>query len=99
MNQELEDLHAGLESALTALKVQGRMAVISYHSLEDRIVKNFMRDKSKACQCPKAIPVCVCEVLQRLRLVNRKVIKPSVKEVDRNRRSRSARLRVAEKIG
>ena len=99
VNQELEDLHAGLESALTALKVQGRMAVISYHSLEDRIVKNFMRDKSKACQCPKAIPVCVCEVLQRLRLVNRKVIKPSVKEVDRNRRSRSARLRVAEKIG
>jgi len=98
VNRELEDLRLGLESAMTALKPNGRMVVISYHSLEDRIVKNFMRDKAQTCNCPKAVPVCVCDLIKELHIVNKKVIKPDLNEVNNNRRSRSARMRIAEKI-
>lgn len=98
VNQELEDLIRGLDAALSLLKSEGRMAVIAYHSLEDRIVKNFMRDKAKSCDCPKTVPVCICDISPQLKLINRKVIKPHINEINNNRRSRSARLRVAEKI-
>ena len=72
--------------------------MISYHSLEDRIVKNFMRDKAQTCNCPKTVPVCVCDLIKELHIVNKKVIKPDLNEVNNNRRSRSARMRIAEKI-
>ncbi len=98
VNGELDDLKVGLVGALSLLEKNGRMAVISYHSLEDRIVKNFMRDNSQFCECSKNIPVCVCDLEPELRLINRKVITPSKEEIDGNRRSRSARLRIAEKI-
>ncbi len=98
VNRELEHLQRVLEQSLDLLGVGGRLAVISYHSLEDRIVKQFMRRESTDCLCPPETPVCICGHTATLRLVNRKVIMPSDDEVRRNPRSRSARLRVAERV-
>ncbi len=98
VNRELEHLQRALEESLDLLGVNGRLAVISYHSLEDRIVKQFMRRESTDCLCPPEAPVCICGHTASLRLVNRKVVTPSDDEVTRNPRSRSARLRVAERI-
>ena len=84
--------------SLDLLGVGGRLAVISYHSLEDRIVKQFLRRESTDCLCPPETPVCICGHTATLRLVNRKVVTPSDDEVRRNPRSRSARLRVAERV-
>ena len=99
VNEELRNLETGLEEALSLLGFGGRLVVISYHSLEDRIVKRFMQRESKDCICPPGMPECVCGHTASLRLVNRRVITPSVEEVRRNPRSRSARLRVAERVG
>jgi len=96
VNHELEHLKSALEQALELLGFEGRLVVISYHSLEDRIVKEFMRRESKDCICPPALPVCVCHHKARLRLVTKKVVTPSPEEIKLNSRSRSARLRVAE---
>ena len=80
------------------LKPGGRIAVISFHSLEDRFVKRYFRQLSQGCICPPQQPICTCDARAALRLVTRKVIKASEEEIAQNPRSRSARLRVAEKI-
>ena len=98
VNQELEHLQAALKQAISLLGFEGRLVVISYHSLEDRIVKRLMQQESKDCICPPNTPVCVCEHTACLRLVNKKVITPSSTEVRLNPRSRSAKLRIAERI-
>ena len=98
VNQELKALEAFLPTALDALNPGGRLAVIAFHSLEDRIVKQFFRKESKDCICPPEIPQCVCEHKKQLREINRRPIRPEDKEILENPRSRSAKLRVAEKI-
>ena len=98
VNRELQHLEAGLEKAVSLLGYGGRLVVISYHSLEDRIVKRFMHRESSDCICPPNTPVCVCGHKASLRLVNKRVITPAADEVRLNPRSRSARLRAAERI-
>ncbi|MBI4284915.1 MAG: 16S rRNA (cytosine(1402)-N(4))-methyltransferase RsmH [Chloroflexi bacterium] len=98
VNRELENLRAALKQAVGLLGHGGRLVVISYHSLEDRIVKQLMLAESRDCLCPPEIPTCVCGHKATLKLVNKKPIVPSPDEVERNPRSRSARLRAAERI-
>lgn len=98
VNQELEHLESALRQAVNLLGLEGRLVVLSYHSLEDRIVKQFMQREAKDCLCPPGLPTCVCGHTASLRLVKKKVITPSPVEVQINQRSRSARLRVAERI-
>jgi 16S rRNA (cytosine1402-N4)-methyltransferase len=98
VNRELESLQLALEQALNLVGFGGRIVVISFHSLEDRLVKDFFRREAQDCLCPPEVPQCVCGHVARLRLVSRKVIKPSPLEVQDNPRSRSARMRVAERI-
>jgi len=98
VNQELKALEAFLPTALDALNPGGRLAVIAFHSLEDRIVKQFFRKESKDCICPPEIPQCACGHKKQLREINRRPIRPEDKEILENPRSRSAKLRVAEKI-
>ena len=98
VNRELENLQAGLEASVALLRPGGRLAVISYHSLEDRIVKNFMAHQSAVCVCPPGLPECVCNREPALAVVNRRIIRPAGDEVAFNPRSRSARLRVARRI-
>src|SRR3990167_2313481 len=98
VNDELGNLKKFLPQAHDILKPGGRLAVISFHSLEDRIVKNFFRDESRDCLCPPEIPACQCGHTARLRRVTKSPITPSAAEQDKNRASRSAKLRVAEKI-
>ena len=98
VNRELEHLEAGLAAVLEVLAPGGRLAVISYHSLEDRMVKEWLRRESGVCVCPPGLPVCGCGRRARLRLMGRRVIRPSAAEVAANPRSRSARLRAAERI-
>lgn len=98
VNQELEHLESALRQALNLLGFEGRLVVISYHSLEDRIVKQFMQRESRDCICPPGTPACVCGHKASLRLINKKVITPALAEVRDNPRSRSARLRAAERI-
>ena len=98
VNREVEVLGAGLAGALAALRPGGRLAVISYHSGEDRIVKRFMARESRDCVEEPLPPVCTCGHLAQLRLLAKRGITPTADEVRRNRRARSARLRVAEKL-
>ncbi len=98
VNQELENLELALERALNILGSGGRIVVISYHSLEDRLVKDFLRREAKWCICPPGMPACICEHTPRLRSGSSKAIKPSPAEVQANPRSRSARMRVGERI-
>ena len=98
VNDELGALQSAIEQAVSLLGHGGRLCIISYQSLEDRIVKNFMRKESSECICPPETPVCRCSHRQSLKLVPRRVIKPSESEIESNPRSRSARLRVAERI-
>ena len=98
VNRELENLEMALEQAVNLLGFEGRLVVISYHSLEDRIVKQFMQRESRDCICPPGTPVCICKHTARLSLINRKAITPSLQEIQRNPRSRSAKLRAAERI-
>jgi len=98
VNQELENLEQALSKAVNLLGVGGRLVVISYHSLEDRIVKRYMQKEAKDCICPPEALVCNCGHQASLRLVNKKVIVPSNEEIRSNPRSRSAKLRIAEKI-
>src|SRR5579863_3982854 len=99
VNDELGELERALPAALEMLRPHGRLAVISFHSLEDRIVKRFLRDGEHGCTCPPDFPVCACGATPLLRAVPRRAIRPSEAEVARNPRSASARLRVAVKIG
>jgi len=97
VNRELESLERGLAGALGLLRPGGRLVVISYHSLEDRIVKRFFAAERRGCTCPPELPVCVCGRRPRLRLVGRQPQRPTPQETHRNPRSRSARLRAAER--
>ena len=104
VNTELKDLESGLLSSPSLLKTSdsekenslGRLAVIAFHSLEDRIVKQFIKTESTDCLCSKKQPICTCEHTASLRAVNRKPLVPSLDEISNNPRSRSAKLRVAE---
>ncbi|MCG8608502.1 16S rRNA (cytosine(1402)-N(4))-methyltransferase RsmH, partial [bacterium] len=96
VNRELDNLTDVLGVALKHLKVGGRIVVISYHSLEDRIVKEFFREESPHCICPPETPVCICGEPGRLKILTKKPIRASENEIQRNRRSRSAKLRAAE---
>ncbi|HET9782442.1 MAG TPA: 16S rRNA (cytosine(1402)-N(4))-methyltransferase RsmH [Candidatus Dormibacteraeota bacterium] len=98
VNDELGQIETGLRAALTTLKPGGRMATISFHSLEDRLVKSFFNVESKDCICPPQQPVCTCGHRATLRIVTRHPVRPSEEEVAANPRARSARLRVAEKL-
>ena len=98
VNQELEHLEATLKQAINLLGFGGRLVVISYHSLEDRIVKQFMQQESKDCICPPGTPICICGHTACLKLINKKAITPSLAEVQLNPRSRSAKLRAAERL-
>ena len=98
VNHELESLEAGLPAAFAMLRPGGRIAVISFHSLEDRIVKRFFRDRVKGCTCPPELPVCVCGKEPGARVLTPKPVRPSANEVDDNPRAASARLRVAVRV-
>jgi 16S rRNA (cytosine1402-N4)-methyltransferase len=98
VNRELENLELALRQALNLLGFGGRLVVISYHSLEDRVVKQVMRRAATDCICPPEVPVCVCGHAASVKLVNKRVITPSHEEVQVNPRSRSARLRAVERI-
>ena len=98
VNDELEQLKLALQGVIGLLNSTARLVVISFHSLEDRIVKTFFRDEQKGCSCPPKIPMCICRRTQTLKILTRKPIVPSEEEVARNPRSISAKLRVAERI-
>lgn len=98
VNGELESIRPALEGAVEKLNKGGRIAVISFHSLEDRIVKQTFADLARGCTCPPDFPVCVCGKKPIIKLVNRKPILPTEKEAEENPRSRSAKLRIAEKL-
>jgi len=98
VNSELQNLKAALNQAINLLRPGGRLVAISYHSLEDRIVKEFMRREASSCICPPGTVVCRCGHIPTLRLITKKVIKPSTLEVKSNPRSRSAKLRIAERL-
>jgi 16S rRNA (cytosine1402-N4)-methyltransferase len=98
VNRELETLPAALAGAVEVLRTDGRLAVISYHSLEDRIVKRFIAAERRGCVCPPEAPVCVCGRKPRLAVVGPQPRRPSDAEVARNPRSRSARLRAARRL-
>jgi 16S rRNA (cytosine1402-N4)-methyltransferase len=98
VNEELDALAEGLAAAVDLLRPGGRLVVLSYHSLEDRIVKRFFNAERRGCTCPPEAPVCVCGRSPRLRLVTRPSMTPTAEEVEANPRARSARLRAAERL-
>jgi 16S rRNA (cytosine1402-N4)-methyltransferase len=97
VNGELEALQAALPQAITALRPHGRLGVVAFHSLEDRQVKQLFQHEAQGCICPPRLPQCVCRRRPRLTVLTRKPLTPTAQEVERNPRSRSARLRVSEK--
>ena len=99
VNDELHHIEKGLESAIPLLKTGGKMMVISYHSLEDRIVKQLFKKYSGKCVCPPKTPVCHCGKVKLVRPVFSKPLRPDNEEIAKNSRARSARLRVAERVG
>ncbi|NLF63766.1 MAG: 16S rRNA (cytosine(1402)-N(4))-methyltransferase RsmH [Chloroflexi bacterium] len=98
VNEELRELEEGLPAAIGLLRPGGRVAVISFHSLEDRFVKNLFRDLARDCVCPPGQPVCTCNTVPQVKVLTRKAVMPGDTEIEMNPRSRSARLRVAEKL-
>ena len=98
VNEELDALQEGLAAAVDLLRPGGRLVVLSYHSLEDRIVKRFIAAERRGCVCPPELPVCVCGRDPRLRLLTPKPVSPAASEVEANPRARSARLRAAERL-
>lgn len=96
VNRELDNLKVALEQTINLLRFRGRLVVISYHSLEDRIVKEFMRREASSCLCPPGTIVCRCGHVPSLKLISRKVIRPTSLEIESNPRSRSAKMRIAE---
>ena len=98
VNDELGPLKQALEDAVSLLDDGGRLCVIAFHSLEDRIVKTAIAARENGCTCPREAPVCTCGFVQTLKSVKRKPILPSEEEIKTNPRSRSAKLRVAERV-
>lgn len=98
VNKELFILNKAIEDGIKHLNSEGRMCIITFHSLEDRIVKNKYKDLENPCKCPKDFPICVCGKKPEIKVITRKPIEPSKYEVEVNPRSRSAKLRVAEKL-
>ena len=98
VNHELESLEAGLPAAFEMLRPGGRIAIISFHSLEDRIAKRFLRDLARGCTCPPELPICVCGHEPELRVLTSKPVRPAARELDANPRAASARLRVGIKV-
>jgi len=98
VNDELRSLEEGLVGAVEVLKPGGRIVVITFHSLEDRLVKNFFRREENPCVCPKDFPACVCGKKPRLKVITKKPVVPSREEIEKNRRAHSAKLRAVEKL-
>ncbi len=98
VNNELENLEIFLKESMDVLNNEGRLAVISFHSLEDRLVKKFFRANTGGCICPKEFPICVCNQKRILKIITKKPIRSSETELKENSRSRSAKLRVAERV-
>ncbi|MBN2091204.1 16S rRNA (cytosine(1402)-N(4))-methyltransferase RsmH [candidate division KSB1 bacterium] len=98
VNRELDNLVQCLNDVLPCLEPGGRLVIISYHSLEDRIVKQFFKDNEKKCHCPPGFPICVCGGKGMLEIVTRKPILPGLDEIEKNSRARSGKLRVAQRI-
>lgn len=98
VNEELTNLESALKQAVGLLDHDGRLAVISYHSLEDRIVKHFLQWETADCVCPPETPVCVCGHKARMSIINKKIITPTAEEIKANPRSRSAKLRIGERF-
>lgn len=98
VNRELEVLQNSIEKMVSLLKPGGRLAIITFHSLEDRIVKEKFRELYKDCICPPQMPLCTCDKKREIEIITRKPITPSKKELEINPRSRSAKLRIAEKL-
>ena len=97
VNNELEHIKKTLSDSIEILHASARIMVISFHSLEDRIIKNFFKDEEKGCICPPKIPICSCGHIARLKIITRKPVTPSAKEVRSNSRASSAKMRVAER--
>ena len=98
INDELGAIQQALTESSKWLKSGGRIAVISFHSLEDRIVKRFFRFSALSCVCPSEYPVCICDTVPTLKVLTQKALFPGEQEIQRNSRSRSAKLRVAERV-
>jgi 16S rRNA (cytosine1402-N4)-methyltransferase len=98
VNNELDNIKPTISDATQALKSGGRLCIISFHSLEDRLVKNEFRNLASSCECSKGIPYCICQKEAKLKVITKKALLPSVAEVENNPRARSAKLRVAERV-
>lgn len=98
VNDELEAISELMSTAADHLNVGGRLAVISFHSLEDKIIKNSFQSRERGCTCPREFPVCTCGFVQTLKTISRKPVLPSERELEENPRSRSAKLRIAERV-
>lgn len=98
VNNEIENIKTGLTEAITSLKPGGRLAVLTYHSLEDRIVKQLFKTYSRECLCPPSTPFCICDHTAKIKIINKKVITPSNMEILSNKSSRSAKLRIIEAL-
>ena len=98
VNKELEILKDAIVDATKLLNPGGRICIITFHSLEDRIVKDTFKELNQSCICPPEIPVCVCNKKKELNIITRKPIEPSIEEINSNQRSRSAKLRIGERV-
>ncbi|MBQ7006196.1 MAG: 16S rRNA (cytosine(1402)-N(4))-methyltransferase, partial [Oscillospiraceae bacterium] len=98
VNDELGALKDALEDLFSMLNPGGRMCIITFHSLEDRIVKQYFKDLTVSCTCPKELPICICGGKAKGKLITRKPIEADAQEQEENRRSRSAKLRIIEKL-
>lgn len=98
VNGELEILKGTIKDISDVLKPKGRIAVITFHSLEDRLIKHAFKDLAQGCICPPELPICMCDNKPKIKIITRKPILPSDEELEVNSRSKSAKLRIAEKI-
>lgn len=98
MNNELDELKEFLKKSIDLLNEGGRIVILSYHSLEDRIVKEQFKYENLACVCPPKSPICICGKEKRVNILTKKPVTPSEDEIQKNRRSRSAKLRAAERV-